>query len=590
MPIINDLSIKIGGEAGQGVESSGAGFAKALARAGLWIYGLQDYMSRIRGGHNFYQVRVSDHELWTFRDAVHMLLPLTTEAVERHWREIVPGGAVLYDVGLKFDEAPLRERGIKLFAMPLMKIAEQQGGNRIMMNTAALGAVAGITEFDFAYIADIIETNFKRKGAAVVESNLKVARYAYDAGQEQFAADFDWKLVARPGPKRMVINGNQALALGAIAAGCRFISGYPMTPATSILEYMNAKARQFGIVTKQTEDEIAALLMAIGAAHAGVRAMTATSGGGFCLMTEALGFAGCTETPVVIVDAQRAGPSTGLPTRTEQGDLEFVLHASHGEFPRIVLTPGTIEECFYAGARAFNLAEKYQCPVIIMQDLTQSNSIRAIDLDRFDFASIRIDRGALLTPEELDRLPDGYRRHLVTPDGISPRAVPGHPKAVYVTTGDEHTDQGYITEEADIRRAQMDKRMRKLETARAEMRLPVRYGPQDAELTFVGWGSTYGAIREAVDILNAAGTRANQLHFMEVWPLDWERVRALLDEARSLVLVEQNYSGQLGNVLRTYTGKTMDKKILKYDGRPISPDEIVAGVRGEVREEVRVYA
>jgi 2-oxoglutarate ferredoxin oxidoreductase subunit alpha len=590
MPIINDLSIKIGGEAGQGVESSGAGFAKALARAGLWIYGLQDYMSRIRGGHNFYQVRVSDQELWTFRDAVHMLLPLTTEAVERHWREIVPGGAVLYDVGLKFDEAPLRERGIKLFAMPLMKIAEQQGGNRIMMNTAALGAVAGITEFDFAYIADIIETNFKRKGAAVVESNLKVARYAYDAGQEQFAADFDWKLVARPGPKRMVINGNQALALGAIAAGCRFISGYPMTPATSILEYMNAKARQFGIVTKQTEDEIAALLMAIGAAHAGVRAMTATSGGGFCLMTEALGFAGCTETPVVIVDAQRAGPSTGLPTRTEQGDLEFVLHASHGEFPRIVLTPGTIEECFYAGARAFNLAEKYQCPVIIMQDLTQSNSIRAIDLDRFDFASIRIDRGALLTPEELDRLPDGYRRHLVTPDGISPRAVPGHPKAVYVTTGDEHTDQGYITEEADIRRAQMDKRMRKLETARAEMRLPVRYGPEDAELTFVGWGSTYGAIREAVDILNAAGTRANQLHFMEVWPLDWERVRALLDTAKSLVLVEQNYSGQLGNVLRTYTGKTMDKKILKYDGRPISPDEIVAGVRGEVREEVRVYA
>jgi 2-oxoglutarate ferredoxin oxidoreductase subunit alpha len=589
MPVINDFSLKIGGEAGQGVESSGAGFAKALARAGLWIYGLQDYMSRIRGGHNFYQVRVSDHEIWTFRDAVHMLLPFTPEAVERHWREIVPGGAMLYDSALKFDTAPLEAAGVKLFALPLLKIAEEQGGSRIMMNTAALGAVAGITEFAFEYIQDIIETNFKRKGPKVVEGNLKVARYAYEAGRDQFAAQYDWKLVARPGPQRMVINGNQAIALGAIAAGCRFISGYPMTPATSILEYMNSKAHQFNIVAKQTEDEISGILAAIGAAHAGVRAMSATSGGGFSLWAEALGFAGCTETPVVLVDAQRAGPSTGLPTRTEQSDLAFVLHASHGEFPRIVLTPGTIEECFYQAARAFNLAEKYQCPVIIMQDLTQSNSIRSIDKDRFDFSQIRIDRGALLTAEELDRIQD-YRRHLVTPDGISPRATPGHPNAVYVTTGDEHTEYGYITEESDIRRAQMEKRMRKLEVAAREMRLPERYGVSDAEITFVGWGSTYGAIREAVDVLNADGTRANMLHFMEVWPLDWTRVCALLDEARSLVLVEQNFTGQLGNLLRTYTGKTMDKKILKYDGRPISTDEIVAAVRGEVREEVTVHA
>jgi 2-oxoglutarate ferredoxin oxidoreductase subunit alpha len=498
--------------------------------------------------------------------------------VDRHWREVVPGGAVLYDTSLKFEDAPLRERGLKLFAMPLLKIAEEQGGNRIMMNTAALGAVAGITEFAFEYIADIIETNFKRKGGEVVQGNLKVARYAYDAARDQFAADYEWKLVARPGPQRMLINGNQALALGAIAGGCRFISGYPMTPATSILEYMNSKARQFGIVCKQTEDEIAGILTAIGAAHAGVRAMTATSGGGFSLWAEALGFAGMTETPLVLVDSQRGGPSTGLPTRTEQSDLAFVLHASHGEFPRIVLTPGTVEECFYSAARAFNLAEKYQCPVIIMQDLTQSNSIRSIDKDRFDFESVRIDRGALLTGEELDRIED-YRRHLVTEDGISPRAVPGHPNAVYVTTGDEHTEYGFITEEADIRRAQMQKRMRKQDRAAHETRLPARYGPEDADVTFVGWGSTYGALREAVDVLNADGPRANLLQFMEVWPLDWERVRALLDEARSLVLVEQNYTGQLGNLLRAYTGKAMDKRILKYDGRPISADEIVAAVR-----------
>jgi 2-oxoglutarate ferredoxin oxidoreductase subunit alpha len=590
MPVVNDMTIKIGGEAGQGVESSGAGFAKALSRAGIWIYGLQDYMSRIRGGHNFYQIRTADHEVWSFRDQIHMLLPFTTEAVERHWQEVVPGGALLYDVGVKFDDAPLRERGIKLFALPLIKMAEEQGGSRVMANTAALGAVAGLTEFGFDHIADIIETNFGRKGGPVVEANLKVARYAYDVGRDQFAHQYDWKLQAVEAPPRMVINGNQALALGAIAGGCRFISGYPMTPATSILEYMNSKADQFGIVTKQTEDEIAGILTAIGAAHAGARSMTATSGGGFCLMTEALGFAGCTETPLVVVDSQRAGPSTGLPTRTEQGDLQFVLYASHGEFPRIVLTPGSIEECFYAGARAFNLAEKYQCPVIIIQDLTQSNAIRSVPTDRLDVSAVHVERGKLLSAEELERIEGDYRRHLVTEDGISPRATPGHVKSVYVTTGDEHTEYGFITEESDVRRAQMEKRMRKLEVAAREVRLPVRYGPEDADVTFVAWGSLYGALREAVDLMNADGPRANLLHFMEIWPQDWARVREMLDEARSLVLVEQNFTGQLGQILRTYTGKTMDKTILKYDGRPISPDEIVASVRGEVKAEVKVHA
>ncbi len=589
MPIVNDFTLKIGGEAGQGVESSGAGFAKALSRAGLWIYGLQDYMSRIRGGHNFYQIRVHDREIWTFRDTIHLLLPFTAEAVERHWRELAPGGAMLYDRALKFDDAPLRAHGVQLFAMPLLKIAEEQGGSRIMMNTAALGAVAGITEFDFAYIEDIIESNFQRKGEKVVQGNLRVARFAYDAGREQFAGEYEWKLAPRPGPQRMIVNGNQAIALGAIAGGCRFISGYPMTPATTILEYLNSKAHQFNIVAKQTEDEIAGILAAIGAAHAGARAMTATSGGGFSLWAEALGFAGCTETPLVLVDSQRAGPSTGLPTRTEQSDLAFVLHASHGEFPRIVLTPGTVEECFTQAARAFNLAERYQCPVIIMQDLTQSNAIRSIDKNRFDFAAIHVDRGALLTAEELERI-DDYRRHLVTSDGISPRAVPGHPNAVYVTTGDEHTEYGFITEESDVRRAQMEKRMRKQDVAAQEMRLPERHGPADADVTFVGWGSTYGAIREAVDVLGADGLSANMLHFMEVWPLDWDQVKNMLEQAHSLVLVEQNFTGQLGNLLRSYTGVTMDKKILKYDGRPISADEIVAAVRGEVREEVSVHA
>src|SRR5215204_85897 len=296
---INSFQVRLGGEAGQGVESGGAGFARAVMRAGLHCFGLQDYMSRIRGGHNFYQIRVNEAPLYTFDGTLH-------------------------DSAIKVPTDELSDRGVRDFSMPLTKIAEQEGGHKIMMNTAAIGAMAGLTSFSFESIADVVESNFKRKGADTVKNNLKVAEVAYKDAQEQYGSDFPWKLQAVPGaPKRMLMNGNQAIAMGALAAGCKFISTYPMTPASTITEWLAAHAARFGIVQKQTEDEIAAILMAIGAAHAGVRAMTASSGGGFCLMVEALGLAAMTETPLVIAEVQRSGPSTGLPTRTEQSDLEF---------------------------------------------------------------------------------------------------------------------------------------------------------------------------------------------------------------------------------------------------------------------------
>ncbi len=586
--IKNNMTIKIGGEAGMGVESGGAGLTRALSRGGLHVFALQDYMSRIRGGHNFFQVRISTKELFTFTDDVHLLLAFTKDCIDRHKGEIVKGGAVLYDEALGYDQASIREHGIKACPVPFSKLATDIGGHRIMSNTCALGAAAGITGYDFERIKDVIETNFKKKGEEVIAKNLAVAKAGYDYVHEKYAKDFEFKLepVDTTVPKRrMVLHGNQAVALGAMAGGCKFISAYPMTPATSIFEYITAKANKYGIVSKQTEDEIAAVLFAIGANHAGVRAMTCTSGGGFSLMVEALGLSGITETPLVIAEVQRGGPSTGLPTRTEQPDLEFAISASQGEFPRIVIAPNTIEECFEMGWRAFNLAEKYQCPVIILSDLYLSSQLRSIDKNRFDFKNVKIDRGLLLTNEQVDRLTD-YKRHAITDSGISPRAIPGHKNAVFVTTSDEHTEYGYAVEDADLRNKMMEKRMRKMDLAVQDMKAPELYGDANADITFIGWGSTYGAIREAVDRLRAKGQKVNFLKFTDLWPFPVEKVKPILEKAKFLVDVENNYTGQLASLIRKSTGIEMDTKILKYSGRPFSPEEIIANLKEEAKIHV----
>lgn len=581
----NNMTFTLAGEAGQGVESSGAGFIKALARGGLHVFGLQDYMSRIRGGHNFFQIRVAEHPLYSHTDELHLLLALNPKAVERHRDQVGEGGGIIYDERFRIEGAELEARGIKAFPIPLVKIAQEEG-SKVMANTAALGAAAGVTEYGLKQINGVIRDNFARKGDAVVTANLKVAGRAYEFARDRYAEDFDFRLEPVETPPRMVINGNQALCLGALAAGCRFVSAYPMTPASSILEWMTAHATQYGIVTKQTEDEIAAIGMAIGAAHVGARAMTATSGGGFSLMVEALGLAGMTETPLVIVEVQRPGPSTGMPTRTEQGDLLSVLHASQGEFPRIVLAPGTVEECFQTGARAFNLAEKYQCPVIILSDNFLANSLRSLEKETFDLAGVEIDRGDTLTEEQLDQMPNGYQRYAVTESGISPRALPGHPNAVYIASSDEHDESGHFEDEDPENRVRMvRKRLRKLETALLEMNRPTRYGPADAEITLVCWGSTYGPLREAVDRLNGNGTRANLLHFVDIWPFPEKKVAPLVESARYLVSVENNATGQFAQLLQARTGRQVDGMILRFDGRAFSPDYILARLE-EVKSNV----
>ncbi|MDP2673473.1 MAG: 2-oxoacid:acceptor oxidoreductase subunit alpha [Dehalococcoidia bacterium] len=580
--VTNDMSIVIGGDAGQGVESSGAGFALSFARAGLHVFGLQDYRSRIRGGHNFYQIRLSEQQRLSHSNPVHLVLALTPETVELHLDQLAEGSAVIFPDKFEIDPEPLKKRGVRLDALPLTRIAEEHG-SRVMTNTAALGAAAGITEFPLEFMESVIRDNFAAKGQQVVDANLKVADAAYRLARERYGAEFRFKLAPVKGaPRRLLMNGNEALAMGALAGGCRFISAYPMTPATSIIEWLAALPHEYGVVTKHAEDEIAAACMAIGASFAGARAMTATSGGGFSLMVEAMGLAGMTEVPLVIVEAQRGGPSTGLPTRTEQSDLLFVIHASQGEFPRIVTAPGTVEECFEAGWRAFNLAERYQCPVVVMTDTCLASSLRTVDANAIDFAAVEIDRGPTLTYEELDRLSDGYRRFQLTKTGVSPRAFPGHPRSVFASSSDEHDETGHITEENDNRRRMMRKRMGKLGEAEKEMRPPSWYGPEKADFTLVCWGSLYGPCKEAADEINDAGGSANVLHFSDLWPLPEEAVVTALRRCRRAVVVEQNYTSQLARLLRMTTGIQVDGTLNKYDGRSFAPGEIVAGLSKEV--------
>ena len=606
---INNMTFRIGGAAGDGVESSGAGLCQALSRGGLHVFGLPDYYSRIRGGHNFFSIRVSDQPLYSHQEPVHLLLALTEETIPRHRNKIVEGGAIVYDSSV-VQRTGENSTDLLSLALPLSDMAKEKAGTTLARNTLALGVAAGLTGFDLEPMESVIRQNFARKGQAVVDGNLAAVEAGYQEGQK-YAADFPFKLERNPdAPPRMVLNGTEAFSLGALAGGCRFVAGYPMTPGSLALHWMAAHAAEYGVAIKHTEDEIAAINMAIGAAHMGARALVPTSGGGFALMVEALGLAGMTETPVVIYNAQRPGPSTGLPTRQEQGDLLFMLYASQGEFPRFLVAPGTHEECFVTGWRVFNLAEKYQTPALVLSDHYLAVAIRTLELDAFDFEAVQIERGELLSEAELDALATTnggeYLRYRITSSGVSPRAVPGHPKAVYVAAGNEHDESGAITEEPEMRTAQVEKRQGKLVGMAGEMSGPLRYGPPEAEVTFVSWGSTYGPLREAVDRLNAedyngqgefngregigpstgsgrssgqaslrAG-RANMLHFVDLWPFPTEAVTAVLESARRVVSIEVNATAQLATLIRSQTGREMDGTILKYDGRAFTPDYIVS--------------
>ncbi|MCJ7735808.1 MAG: 2-oxoacid:acceptor oxidoreductase subunit alpha, partial [Anaerolineae bacterium] len=455
-----------------------------------------------------------------------------------------------------------------------------KGGREIMRNTVALGVVAGLLDFEPEYIAGVIRDNFTSKGQETVDANLRAAEAGVDVGHS-LAARFPFRAPVVPNaPHRLILNGNEAFALGALAGGCRFVSGYPMTPGSPVLQWFSGHAADYGVVTKHAEDEIAAINMAIGAAHAGARTLVPTSGGGFSLMVEGLGLAGITETPVVIYNAQRPGPATGLPTRHEQADLLFSIFASQGEFPRFVLTPGSIEEAFRIGWQAFNLAERHQTPAVVLGDHFLATTYRTVDMQALDFDTVSIDRGSLLSVDDLDTMEEPYLRYRITESGVSPRAIPGHPHAVYVAASNEHDERGAISESIANRVAQVDKRARKLIGMARDTPQPTGYGPRDGTTALICWGSTYGAVRETVDVLNRNEPgSARMVHFSSLCPFPTEATEQTLISAQQTVVVEMNSTGQLEKLLRMHTGFTPDGHIRKYDGRAFTPGNILAGLK-----------
>lgn len=576
--IENDITLRIGGEAGMGLESSGAGFAQALVRGGLHIFGVPDFYSRIRGGHNFFTLRAAREPLYAIADPVHLLLALDMETIRRHIADVVPDGAVVYDSKDALPDTFKRD-DVRFIPAALTDLARDIGGLELMRNTLALGIAAGLLEFDLSYVESILRDNFARKGEDVVTSNLDVIRAGADLAAE-YKADYPFRLHAIPdAPQRIMLNGTQAFSMGALAGGCRFVAGYPMTPGSPVLIWFAQHGAQYGAVAKHVEDEISAINMAIGAAVMGARSLVPTSGGGYALMVEATGFAGISETPVVIYNAQRPGPATGLPTRTGQADLLFMLHAAQDEFPRMILAPGTLEEAFHLGWHAFNVAERYQTPVIVLSDQFLADAFRSLEADALDFDAVTLDRGALLTDADLDALTERYQRYRITESGISPRALPGHPNAIWVTESNEHDEYPRIVENAQNRIDQQSKRMRKAIPMAEDVPAPTWYGPEDASLTLICWGSTYGPAREAVDRLNAQATgAANLLNFSGLEPFP-PTAEVELRKARKSIVVEGNYTGQLEFLIRARTGLAVDGHIHRFDGRPFRPEFILAGLQ-----------
>ncbi len=569
----NRLTWKIGGKAGEGIMATGIIFSQSCSRGGLHVFDINEYPSLIKGGHNTIQVRVEDREIFSQVKGVSILIALNKETIFLHKDEISKGGGIIYDSAETIERKELRE-DLRLCPVPFISIIKEIGAQPIMKNNLALGASMALIDYDFEILAGVIRDTFKRKGDKIINENISAAKAGFDYIKKNFPNDFNYKLEKIGTRGRMLLTGNDAICMGAIKAGCKFYAAYPMTPASSLLHFMAANERRFNIVVKHTEDEISAINMAIGAGFAGVRAMCGTSGGGFCLMSEGYGLAGMIEVPVVIVMAMRPGPSTGMPTWSEQGDFKFVLSASQGDFPRPVLVPGDNEECFYLTAEAFNIAEKYQTPVIVLTDKYLAESHKTTE--KFDAGRITIDRGLYASPAELAASDEKtfFKRYKFTEDGVSPRTIPGTKKGIYTATSDEHDEEGNISEEIEIREKMMQKRMRKLDALAKELKHPDLVGPKDAAVTIIAAGSTKGPIKEAMMMLEKDGVAVNYLQILYLNPFPVEKVAKVMDSAKKTVVVENNFTGQLADIIKEKTGRSVALRILKYDGRPFYPEEI----------------
>src|SRR6266542_2417648 len=588
-----DFAVGIGGENGQGIASTGDILARIFARRGLNLNAYNAYQSIIRGGHTFLTIRASDGPVRSMGDKVDVLIPLNQDSLDRHLRLMKAGSRVIYDGDKLKPGAPADE--VQLCPMPVKDLTK---GNKLAANTAALGATLQMLGIESEPLEAVIARQFKKKGDAVVAENTGIARAGYDYAAQNFKP-FPFKTPKLPRPQA-IVTGNQATAMGGVAAGVKFYAAYPMSPSTGVLMWMAAHARQLGIMVRQVEDEIGVMNMVIGAGHTGCRAMCATSGGGVALMTEAIGMAGMIETPVVCVDVQRAGPATGVPTKTEQGDLWQVLGAGQGDYPRIVVAPTNQLDLFQTIPELFNLCDKYQCPGLVLSDLLISEGTTSIDPDDLDF-QVKIDRGELVLSNgnrNGANPASGYNdmtylRYKNTPSGISPRAVPGVPGYIFTAATDEHDEDGTLISDEftnpQKRRMMVERRARKMQGAIKDIGPPKLYGPEKADVTLVGWGSTAGVIREAVEKLaGEEGIVANQLAIKWIVPLHAAEIGAILGRSKNVILVENNQSGQFARYLRSETGFAAHGHIRKYDGEPFMPHHIVEAVKAQLAGQSRL--
>ncbi|MGH7661102.1 MAG: 2-oxoacid:acceptor oxidoreductase subunit alpha [Vulcanimicrobiaceae bacterium] len=578
--IVNSIEIMFGGQAGDGSLTTGDLIAGILKRMGLEVYTYKDFPSRIRGGHTNYVIRASEHENYGMADFVDCLVAFDLEAVEAHVDEMRPGGFVIFDNSSEQIPGDIRRSDVNWYEVPLAKIAKVELKAEIVRNTISLGVLGKLIGMDLDVMHGDVAALWKRKGDKVVEMNVG----AVVAGEKYVVDNFSdrpsgYALEKRVDGDRLLMMGNDAIAYGALVGGCRFMSGYPITPATDILEWMAKYLPKHGGVAIQAEDELSAINMALGAAFTGVRAMTATSGPGQSLMTEAIGLAGVLEIPVVIVECARAGPSTGMPTKTEQSNLNQLIFGGHGEIPKVVIAPGTVEESFYFAVLALNLAEKYQLPVFLLTEQALCQSKATLPLLEFD--ALEIDRGKMIAPggngSTNGKVTFGeYKRFAFTEDGVSPRVIPGVEGGMHLAAGSEHNDAGVISENAKNRARMMEKRMRKLETMRDDLPKGNVLGDPSADIAIIGFGANRGPIAEAQERLDQAGVRTRFLQMRTLWPFPDAEVRDFVSSAKHVFVVENNFTGQLERLIRAVVGP-LEKlhSVRKYNGRAFRPIDII---------------
>jgi 2-oxoglutarate ferredoxin oxidoreductase subunit alpha len=569
----NSLSFLVGGEAGQGITRGGSLLGRAIMRGGFHVFGANDYPSVVRGGHNLYLLRVSDEEIFSQHDRVDLILALNKETLTLHQNELNVGGGAIYDEEVNLEKGDIVRDDIGLYPIPMTRFVDRIGGSPIMRNTVALGAAIGLVGFDIELLLEAIAIAFEGR-TKIIEANEKAARTGYDYSREHYRGEFQCILeAAEDAPDRIMVTGNDAISLGAVQAGCKFYAAYPMTPASPVLHYLINHDEETEMVVVQPESELSAINMVVGAAYAGVRSMTATSGGGFSLMSESLGLAAISETPIVIMLAQRPGPSTGMATYSAQGDLLFAINASQGDFPRIIVAPGDVDECFHMTMEAFNLAEKYQVPAIILSDkyLSESHKSTVSFVDR-----VEIDRGDLSVVDEWTG-DEEYKRFRVTESGISPRLIPGTKGAIIMANSNEHDEYGFTNIDSEVLELQAERQRRKIKGLQEEVQKirPVYVcGNEDPEITLVGWGSTKGPALEALKILGDDGVKARFVQPVIIEPFPALAMESALGAGGEYLLLEGNRTAQLGKLIKLYNGFSFSHVYLRYDGRAFNPEEI----------------